>query len=53
MNCFVCKKTLPDKNFSEMVNSMAEYRERFDDWQDEEPVIICDQCDLEIQEAEE
>lgn len=43
-------KTMPDKDLTDMLLSMEEYREEFEDWDEETPVLLCQDCYEERQE---
>lgn len=49
--CFICGLELPEKDLTDVLESMEKYRERFpDDWDEEPPVLICIKCDEERQD---
>lgn len=48
--CFTCNKEMPDKNLTELLQSMEAYREEFDDWDEDTPVLLCNDCYEERQD---
>lgn len=42
--CYTCGKRMPDKNLTELLLSMEDYRVEFEDWDEDTPVLLCQQC---------
>ncbi len=48
--CFTCSKVMPDKDLTELLNAMQDYREEFEDWDEDTPVLLCQDCYEERQD---
>lgn len=43
---------MPDKNLTELLESMYQYREEFEDWSEDEPVLVCPDCYEEMEDEQ-
>lgn len=48
--CYTCLKLMPAKSLTELLLSIEEYREEFEDWNENEPVLLCEDCYKERQD---
>lgn len=48
--CYTCQKIMPDKDLTDLLLSMEDYRKEFDDWDEDTPVLLCQACHEERQD---